>query len=73
MSDLTLYFPFDHSFSPFSCHLGEKNLHILQDVSKLFPIVSVSRDRKKRGKKTWRSSHAEAADAFVIFKSVSSG
>ncbi|KAK3909844.1 Ribonuclease 2, partial [Frankliniella fusca] len=51
---------------------GEKNLMLLRNMSKLFPIVSVPGSRKtteeagRKVTKVWRPSHAEVADAFVL-------
>ncbi|XP_051158544.1 uncharacterized protein LOC127279927 [Leptopilina boulardi] len=41
---------------------GEKTLHTLQNFCKILPIVNITGQRK--GKKSWRPSHAEVNDAF---------
>lgn len=50
--------------------LGEKTINILRAVSHLLPRVPVS--GSKKGKKTWRPTQEEAADAFVLLMDVSS-
>jgi len=46
---------------------GERILQVILNLSKIFNSVNdpVPAAEKKKGKKFWRPSHAEASDAFV--------